>query len=986
MSELQNNKKLIERELKELSSDLVLTAKKIKEAESSGDKEKAFSLREQGLVFDREVERLQSQYDLLLEEEEKPELERVGKLMGELRQPYVSPPPRGYSPYGLMPNAPNATRNQSDFPTRQEQIQGKRELVGELYNAPLGEGGRAAEQLPAGVRAGVGALPTPQSELEYLKRTYPNASIAPIDVAGKTEYLIKNPDGTSFTTLDKGFAGTAGMLAVEAPVALLSTGAGIATAIGTRSPATGTIVAGGVEAGLGTAADAITRAALGMPQQFVEDVSRRGLQAGIGTALGLGVDVVPSAVIAARMPSNFQNEFLKTYQDSVKRLGLPETAVPAGAQFGQQGLETAQELSGQFPKAGIAANMRKAQESIRTLFEGVKRGVPATANDFSAIAVNQEGQRRALANSIAITNNKSVALIDDSISKILKPRAKTNVDDLGGILRTSIEAAEAQAIKSTTEQYDVLADVADRAGFKITPQQLLDIIKPIKDRVNIGGAFDDSAVKSVEKRLSEVSEPLDFRAFDAYIRAFNDARPDNAAGGTTKDAFGAGVAAELSELRRDIYSRFNAVNPDGTVSNLGNEFKIATDKVKARAAFEGNTLGGILREIVGEQATTPRDIVSSVMKEPFTINRVLQATKQLELDDPAQAGITDKLQGMMRLQYLNDLGMGSKKGVIRLDYDQGMLDSLYGNKAAAAARGLDSINDKLRVLKSANVPEMTLTDLNALSSALSKDARDEVANGIIKRNALEKQEQALVQSSIFKAAKEGNFENIDPDLLSKSILSRNNTVGETKTVMAKLSQASLESRNLFKGDFMRNLLDEYPGGVPSANAPYTPLFDAKKFLADWESPTGRSQFAQKLETVLGQKDAQFIYDLAKVYEGNTIADVAAKGSNLRTMRSGGATTFVLPITPVISAAKNRYLAAMLSTGSERYGLKSALARNALPGEVNDAYVKMFKGAFATREGIMALANQASSDPEFSAELQNAVREFEEKEGLDLNSK
>jgi hypothetical protein len=64
-------------------------------------------------------------------------------------------------------------------------------------------------------------------------------------------------------------------------------------------------------------------------------------------------------------------------------------------------------------------------------------------------------------------------------------------------------------------------------------------------------------------------------------------------------------------------------------------------------------------------------------------------------------------------------------------------------------------------------------------------------------------------------------------------------------------------------------------------------------------------------------------------------------------------------------------------------LKSALARNALPGEVNDAYVKMFKGAFATRQGIMALANQASSDPEFSAELQNAVREFEEKEGLDL---
>jgi hypothetical protein len=957
-------------------------------------------------IIENDIERLQVEYTSLQEQEAKPEQERISKLMQELRREPVST----YMPFGGM-----MLLNDPAPPTKER----AREIVGEIYKAPVGKGGMVAEQLSAGVRAGVGALPTPEGELEYLKRTYPNANITPIDIAGQTEYLIKNQDGTSFTTLDKGVAGTAGMLAVEAPIAIGSAAVGIGTAIGTRSPVTATLAAGGTEAVLGTAADAITRAALGMPQQFGEDVSRRGLQAGIGTALGLGIDVVPSAVIAARMPSNFQNEFLKAYQNSVKRLGLPETAVPAGAQFGQQGLEAAQELSGQFPKAGIAANMRKAQESILTLFEGVKKGVPATPNDFSAIAVNQQGQRLALSNSIARANNKSAVIIEDAVNKILKPRAKTNVDDLGNILRTNIEAAEAQAIKSTTEQYDVLADIANQAGFQISAKDLLNILPTIKNRINVGGAFDEAAVKGVENRLKQVrdapaliaaaqaklkkaktlgqrqdltaeiqrlqsiNKTLDFKAFDAYIRAFNDARPDNAVGGTTKDVFGAGISKELSELRRNVYSKFNATMPDGTVRNLGDEFQKATELVQARGAFEKNTLGGILREAGGEASATPRQIVSSVMGDPAKINRVLQAARELEAADRTKAGIANKLQGMMRLQYLNDLGMGSKKGVPLLNYDQGMLDSLYGNKAAAAARGLDSLNEKLRVLKSASVPEMTLTDLNALSSALSKDARDEVANGIIKRNALEKQEQALVQSSIFKAATSGNFENIDPDLLSKSILSKASTIGQTKTTMAKLSQLSLESRNLFKGDFMRNLLDEYPGGVPSANAPYTPLFDARKFLADWESPTGKSQFAQKLETVLGQKDAQFIYDLAKVYEGNTIADVAAKGSNLRTMRSGGSTTFVLPITPILSTARNRYLAAMLSTGSERYGLKSALARNALPGEVNDAYVKMFKGAFATRQGIMALANQASSDPEFSAELQNAVIEFEEKEGLDL---
>ena len=88
----------------------------------------------------------------------------------------------------------------------------------------------------------------------------------------------------------------------------------------------------------------------------------------------------------------------------------------------------------------------------------------------------------------------------------------------------------------------------------------------------------------------------------------------------------------------------------------------------------------------------------------------------------------------------------------------------------------------------------------------------------------------------------------------------------------------------------------------------------------------------------------------------------------------------------LTLSGNIYLAAMLATGSERYGLRSALAKGALAGDMNDVYVKTFNRMFATREGMEALIHQTSSDPEFSAELQNAVREFEEKEGLDLGGK
>ena len=1022
MSEPQRNKKTIESDLSEVSRGIVEMGKAIDQAEANNNNDEAQVLLRDLVILADNAENLQKEYDKALDQEEQPERERISRLSDVISKPYVSPSPKGYAPYGFaVGTGGTATPNPE---TKGEDMERKREAIGELYAAPLGEGGLGAEQLPSNVRFGVGALPTPESKLEYLKRTYPDYSIAPIDVGGKTEYLLKKEGKQTLTTLDKGAAGDMGMLTVEVPLGLAEAGVTIGTGLATKSPIIATTAGAATRATLGPIADAITRAALNMPQDVGESVSRRGVEAGIGMALGLGVDVIPASVVAARVPGNFKNEFLQVYKKSVKGLGLPPSAVPAGAQFGPQGLAAAQALGGRYQRSNIAGNMRKTQEMTRVIFEGVKRGIPATANDFSSIAIKLQNERAIITREIAGANNQNVRIIEARIEEILKPLAKRNVDELGGILRGTMETAEAQAIKSTTEQYDVLAQVANDAGFQIKAEDLLNMLPSIKSRVNVGGAFDEAAVKGVENRLREVADapeliaiaqgklskaktqsrrrdltneiqrlrdinkPLDFKAFDAYIRAFNDARPDGAVGGTTKDVFGSGVSAELSALRKDIYSNFNATYPDGTVKNLGDEFSRATDLVRARGAFEGNTLGGILKEVVGEQAKTPRDIVASVMKEPATIDRVLKASRELEAADPTQAGVTDKLQQMMRLQYFDNLSSKWGSGVSRLNYDQGMLESLYSDKgaAAAAARGLDSLNVTLKKLKLATPPKMTPLDVDALSSALGEDARNEVAKNIIRRDALVQKENRLIQSFIFKNATKGNFENVDPDLLSKAILSRSSTVGQAKSAMAKLSQLSVDAKNLFEGDFMRNLLDEYPGGTPSANAPYTPLFGTKKFIANWESPTGKSQFAQKLEVVLGRKKAENLYNLAKVHEGNTLIDFGAKTVDARVVGSPTGGTIVLPIIPIISDLRNRYITAMLSTGSDRYGLKKALARNALPGEVNDIYVKMFNNTFMTREGIMALSHQASSDPEFSAELQNAMIEFDKKEGLQIDRK
>jgi len=89
----------------------------------------------------------------------------------------------------------------------------------------------------------------------------------------------------------------------------------------------------------------------------------------------------------------------------------------------------------------------------------------------------------------------------------------------------------------------------------------------------------------------------------------------------------------------------------------------------------------------------------------------------------------------------------------------------------------------------------------------------------------------------------------------------------------------------------------------------------------------------------------------------------------------------LPLSQIAGPLRRRYLAAVLGTGTDRHGLRNALAKNALPGDVNDAYVRMFKNAFLTRQGFTALANQAKDSPEFTAELVRTAKEFQQQEEL-----
>jgi hypothetical protein len=484
--------------------------------------------------------------------------------------------------------------------------------------------------------------------------------------------------------------------------------------------------------------------------------------------------------------------------------------------------------------------------------------------------------------------------------------------------------------------------------------------------------------------LDSISGPLTADDFDNFVKEFREARPDNVSSGATKDVFGGKIASGLSDYRKQVFNSLEATLPDGTKANVGTLFQKYSDEVNTRQKYNENLLGSILKEAGGEQSKNPREIVSSVLKEPETTRKVIQSLRELGASNPQKAGEADRVLGLLQLEYMNNIGVG-RGGGGKVQVDDGMLDSLFGKQAAAQKRSIDEINRNIGKIKGLDKSKLSFNDLQKMGQPLSGNERKSLAKSITKRLQAEKEEERLINSSIFKLAKKGNFENIDPDVISKAILSLDSTPTDAIVAMRELSKASLQARNLYKGDFRRELLDQFAGGTPTANSPFETLFDTKKFISAYKSPneTGKTAFAKKLEIVLGKEEAQELYDIARLYEANIIANTSAPGFNPRFTATNRGVVLGLPIGQGLLSSKNRIVTAMLSSGSQRIALKNALSKTAMPGAVNDAYNKMAKEMFLTRTGLTALAHQASSDPEFSAELTNMAKEFNKKQGLDL---
>jgi len=444
MSEIAKSKTEIESELSKIKQVNKIIGQKLDSAKASGNTDEYDSLiNDLKAMKDRE-DLLQNNYTKLMAKEEDLKVADVSKKMDIVRQEFVSPMPNymnmgGIQGTGVMggytPNYPG--------PSIEQQKATKREAVGQVYNLPVGKGGREAEKIPSSLMAQVETLHDPTSKSQLLEKTYGKGNVLPIDFGGKTEFFIKLPDGSVKTTLDKGIAGLAG-IATEAPVVASEIASFIGILGSTKSPALANVGSAATGAVVGSGIDTALRLSYGLSPDFSGTIARRGTGAVIGAATGTFSDVVIPAYRAARIADPFENKFGKVLEESADRLmakeknlaasqgrSFGEINVPVGARLaGQQGIDIQSELAGTYAGSGIATAARNTQESLLRLSDDIKSNIPVTPSDFSNIAIQQEAKKNALSQQIGVITGRGKRVIDAVFNRQTKgPLSK--IDNLG---------------------------------------------------------------------------------------------------------------------------------------------------------------------------------------------------------------------------------------------------------------------------------------------------------------------------------------------------------------------------------------------------------------------------------------------------------------------------------------------------------------------------------------------------------------------------
>jgi len=865
-------------------------------------------------------------------------------------------------------------------------------ILSQVLNAPE-EAIDAKSGFPLLDRLWIGMAPTEGDKQNYLVRKYGQENVTPVNIGGQSNYAIKTGDGkiTLFDEVGPSAKDIADISGEVVPMTAATIAA--TTAAGsTGNPFFVAAAANGAYFGATGIQDALVRERMGERIQPMEIAARRGFESGIGMATDL-VTAGTGRFITRRLGKGVINQYGKAIADAeqVLRSKGMNVETPFAAEFGPSKLEAQQKYAGRNPNSGESVRLNKNLNILSDYQSSLTPNPQTPAATFDKVIGTLRTEYDDLVKAVESEDKKAAAIIrkslDDKLAGISNYQQWKDEgfqkEPLGNALNAILIQGKEQINELKGKAFRQFYDTSNKAGAFIAPKEAsktikkaISVFKGIKtnsevDRIvgildemhscklkadklerliNQGKVKPTKENLKIIKNLRNASAPLDVEALNMYVQTISQAIPEKGAIGGKNAAQVASVAGgALTNLRDSVIAK----------KKLGKQFAdVNAQYVNDVLLFERQSPGAILKERLGDPVLTPSQMVDRVVSDPAHVDDVLRA---ISLADPNQV---PKFREQLQRAYLDKIGLTARNGPSdKIDFNPEIIQKLYGvdvNGVPNANSGKLMVG-KLQELEGAlkdsklNLSNVKPDEVDALFKSLSQQEREGVVKSITSRLASEKQADLMLENTLIKLAKKGEWTKVDNDEFARAMF--NAPIQDVRTIIGKMPQSERISLN---ADFVSHLFSRYPSnGQMTKNG--IELWNADAYLNDLKSEKGK-ELQKKIILVLGQ-DFFDTFTASSIVQSASKMPTSAQQSQLAqiSMRKGGIPAM---ISKIYGSTVNKLMGAAYSTGRLKPFLR--FIEKDVGYEKSDENLKrLFYPLVTTNLGIRALTHQSRNDPKFA---------------------
>jgi len=807
------------------------------------------------------------------------------------------------------------------------------------------------------------------------------SDVIPVQIAGRENFLIKNPDDNYFlayTDQNKGRQMLAKIQAGAFPVMSAMLGAGGAGKFIAQSGKTGLISqsvggSGGItlanviqEEAMGAIYDAPTPGWWERTKDLVSEA-----------ALGLMVDV-PTAglgrLFSTIKTTPIKNEVDRSLQSAIKTAnkGNPqvigkkaqEIIPPSGAAAGEAGLRFTRELAGAYPQSRYYRNVTEPILEQAENFQKALTGNPTAPQELREQIFDRVLQKqKKMTEVIAGRNTKMRNMLEGAFERrrnAMLPRKTPNIEAIGGDLQKLV--AEAQSRGADIKDHAFAVFFKQRASdVRVKKSEIINIIqKATKGERN---ALKESAsIDALIQRIEALpNEDVSLEFLRNSVQVARDSVTDNA----TKTA--QQVAVGVSDALNAKFNQIVAQN------NLSDAWQRALDVYDTNyQAFRRGSPGMMIGEQFGDFKKQPTKAINAILNDPKDVRDILKVLKNTG-DERGEALMRKQLQEA----YLEKIGLRATQGKsskLLAEYKPEVVDELFGSAAPSIKRSLDEVNEAFRTSK-VNLREIPESMADDLLKPLSINERRQIIQELVKYNKSLAKQEAWLNNEIFnKFIKKGRWDEVDSTSLAVAL--RTGTPSDVQTAWKNIP---LKARKGVKEDIMASFFAEH---TPKAGTSFQPktgynLWDGESVmdsLKGWErGKRGKPVWVSNMDTVMGK-------DMTDLVIANSRLSAATRPINKEeALRLRGLTSFdgiKVYGSGLVESARHRFLASALGSNRLEPYLRARLRRSA---DVERSFERMVRGVLGTRLGIQAAAKQSSNDPDYAAALNEVFADIARQE-------